>query len=163
MATIILNANTAVVWASAVAAVAAPTAAECNGGTRLETLLRSDGLQIDPRNQKVPSGNLGTKYELERFGTVGYDVKLGFHHDTVADTAWSLFPYKTAGFLIVRRGIARATSFAASQGNGGANGTVAVYPLEAGMADEANPPGNWDFDLEFALYADPADRAVVAA
>lgn len=162
MPTIILNANTAVVWANSVSNVLLPTAAECNGGTRLETLLRSDAVQIDVRNNKVPSGNLASRYELERFGMVGYDVKLGFHHDTLVDTAWALFPFKTSGYLIVRRGIARATTFSTGQGGGGPNGTLAVYPLESGMGDEANPPGNWDFDVEFALFADPGDRAVVA-
>jgi hypothetical protein len=162
VAVIILNANTAVSWVSAVAAVASPTAGELNGGIRLEGLLASDGLSIAPNNNKVPTGNLGTKYELERFGTVGYAVKMKFHHDTVTDTAWTTFPFKTAGFLAVRRGIAKATTFATGQGSGGPNGTLAVLPLECGMADEMDPPGNWDFELEFALTADPADRAVVA-
>lgn len=162
MAVIILNANTAVTWVSSIATVASPTATELNGGTRLEPLLTSDGLNIDPSSDKVDVGNLGTKYKLERFGMVGYAVKLKFHHDTVADTAWNLFPFKTAGFLAVRRGIAKATTFATSQGSGGANGTLAVLPLECGMADEVNPPADWDFELEFALTADPADRAVVA-
>lgn len=162
MPVIILNANTAVVWISAVVNVLLPTAAECNGGIRLENILRTDGLDISPRNNKMAAGNLGSRYELERMGMIGYDVKLGFHHDTVADTAWTTFPYKTSGFLAVRRGLAKATTFATGQGSGGANGTLAVYPLEAGVAGEVNPPNNWDFDLEFALYADPADRAVVA-
>lgn len=162
MAVIILNGNTAVVWMSAVANIFLPTAAELNGGTRLEPIMRSDGLDITPKTNKIAADNLGSKYMLERMAMIGYDLKLGFHHDTLADTAWSLFPYKTAGFLAVRRGIAKATTFATGQGNGGPNGTLAVYQIEAGMADESNPPGNWDFDLEFAMFADPADRAVVA-
>jgi hypothetical protein len=162
MAVIILNANTAVVWMAAVANILLPTPAELNGGTRLEPVLRSDGLDITPKNNKIAADNLGSKYLLERMGMVGYDVKLGFHHDTLADIGWNLFPFKTSGFLGVRRGIAKATTFATGQGSGGPNGTLAVYGLEAGMADEANPPGNWDFDLELAMYTDPADRAVVA-
>lgn len=162
MAVIILNANTAVVWASAIVTVGSPTAAELNGGIRLEGLLAPDGLSISPSNNKVPTGNLGTKYDLERFGTVGYAVKLKFHHDTVTDTGWTTFPFKTAGFLAIRRGIAKATTFATGQGTGGPSGTLAVLPLECGMADEIDPPGNWDFELDFAMYADPADRATVA-
>lgn len=162
MAVIILNANTAVVWCSAIAVVGSPTATELNGGIRLENLMPSDGLAIAPNANKVPTGNLGSRYDTERFGTIGYSVKLKFHHDTVTDTAWTTFPYKTGGFLAVRRGIAKATTFATGQGAGGASGTLAVLPLESGMADEVDPPNNWDFELEFALIADPADRAVVA-
>lgn len=162
MAVIILNANTAVAWCTSIGTVGSPTAAECNAGTRLENLLTSDGLAIAPKNNLIPAGNLGTKYEWERFSTIGYTVKLKFHHDTITDTAWTTFPFKTAGFLVVRRGIAKATTFTTGQGSGGPNGTVAVYPLEAGMADEVDPPNNWDFELEMALIADPADRATVA-
>lgn len=163
MAVIILNANVSVRWASSIVNINLPTPTECNNAIPLETLLRSDGLDITVSNTKSPAGNLGSRYDLERMGTIGYGVKLGFHHDTVADTAWGLFPYKTAGVLIVRRGLARTTTFATGQGsNGGPNGTLALYPLEAGVANEATPPGNWDFDLEFALYGDPAERAVVA-
>lgn len=162
MPVIILNANTAVRWAAAISNVLLPTAAECNGATTVEPLVRSDGLQVDIRNNKVPAGNLGSKYELERMGMIGYDVKLGLHHDTLIDTAWSLWPYKTQGYLIIRAGLARATTFATGQGGGGATGTLRVLPLESGLGDETNPPGNWDFDVEFALWADPGDRAVVA-
>jgi hypothetical protein len=162
MAVIILNANTAAAWVSAIATIGSPTATELNGGIRLEGLLTSDGLSVSPRNNKLSIANLGTKYELERFSTVGYDVKLKFHHDTVTDTGWTTFPFKTLGFLAIRRGIAKATTFATGQGSGGANGTLLVLPLECGMADEIDPPNNWDFELDFALTADPADRAVVA-
>lgn len=162
MAVIILNANTAVAWCTSIGTVGSPTAAECNAGIRLEGFLTSDGLTLSPKLNRSPTGNLGSKYDTERFSTVGYDVKMKFHHDTVTDTAWTTFPFKTAGFLVVRRGIAKATAFATSQGNGGPNGTVQVLPLECGMSDEVDPPNNWDFELEFTLISDPADRAVVA-
>jgi len=159
---IYLNANTAVGWASSVANVNAPTAGECNGAIRLETLMPSDGLAIGITNNKTPTGNLGTIFDLERIATIGAAVKLKFHHDTLADTAWNLLPFRTLGFLIVRRGIARATTFTTGQGGGGANGTIMVLPLESGYADEIDPPNNWDFELDFAMYAEPGLRAVVA-
>ena len=162
MPVIYLRGNVAVVWAANVVNVNAPTAAECNGGTRLEGFLTPDGLTVDPASAKEASGNLGTKYDLERFSTIAYDIKLKFHHDTLSDVPWNLFPFKASGFLIVRRGLAKVTTFATSQGNGGPNGTVGVYPLESGLADEVNPDANWDFEVPFALTADPGDRAVVA-
>jgi hypothetical protein len=157
-----LNANTAVGWASSVANVNAPTAAECTAATRLETLMPSDGLAIGITNNKTATGNLGSIFDLERIATVGASVKLKFHHDSVTDSAWTLLPFRTLGYLIVRRGLARATAFAAGQGNGGAQGTVMVLPLETGYADEIDPPANWDFELDCAMYADPGLRAVVA-
>lgn len=162
MGIIILNANTKAVWCSSIATVQSPTTTELNAGTALETIVPTDGLAVSPRNAKLTTANLGTKYELERFSTVGYDVKLKFFHDTVTDTAWSLFPFKTGGFLAIRRGLARTTAWATGQGSGGPNGTLLVLPLECGMADEVDPPANWSFELEYALTADPADRAVVA-
>jgi hypothetical protein len=162
VAVIILNANTAVAWVAAISTIGSPTAAELNGGTRLETLLRSDGLTIGVTNNKTPAGNLGTIYEWERFSTVAYAIKLAFHHDTVADTAWALFPRKTSGYLACRRGLARATTFATGQGNGGANGTLQIWQVECGSSDEVDPPNDWDFELDFAMIADPAERAVVA-
>lgn len=162
MATIILNANTAVSWVSAISTIGSPTAAELNGGTRLETMLASDGLSIGFTNNSSDISNLGTIYGWKTPSTVDISIKLKFHHDTVADTAWGLFPRGTSGFLAVRRGIARATTFATGQGGGGANGTLAVWKLICGSPDEVDPPNNWDFELDFFMIADPAERAVVA-
>lgn len=162
MPVVILNGNTKAVWCSSIATVQSPTAAELNGGTALETFVRTDGLKVSLDQEKVPSGNLGTKYKWERFGLIGYAVEMGLHHDTVADTAWLLFPFKTAGFLAIRTGLARTTAFATGQGAGGATGALKVLPLECGMTDEMDPPDNWDFTVPFALIGDPAERAVVA-
>lgn len=162
MAVIILRKNVAVVWVTAIASITAPTAAELNGGTRLETVLTTDGLDLGGNESNSDISNLGSEFDTETIGTIGYKPKLKFHQDTTSATIWALFARRSTGFLVVRRGITRATTFATSQGNGGANGTVQVFPVMCGSTMEAAPPGNWDYELTFAMTGDPAERAVVA-
>lgn len=164
MAVVILDGRVRVTWCTAISNINSPTTTELNAGTALETLIRPDGLKINPSTAKVDSSNLGSKYTTNRAGRVDYAVSLTIHHDGTTDTAWSLFPYRTSGFLVVRRGIDRTTAWTTGQGAGAATGTIAILPLESGMPDESDPAPNtnWDFEVEFFLTADPADRAVVA-
>lgn len=156
MAVIIIDGRVTAVWCNAVANLAAPTATEANGGTRLEGLITPDGLDIKVGTGSVNSSNLGSKFTTTRAGRISPEVNITFHHDTV-DTAWNLFQYRTTGVLIVRRGIDKATSFASTQ-------PVAVYPLEAGAADESKPApdSTYDFMVPFFVYLDPELRAAIA-
>jgi len=164
MAVVILDGRVAVAWCTSVATLAAPTVTEINAGTRLETLITPDGLTINPTTAAVDVSALSSLYTWKRGGRVDYSIKLKFHHDGTTDTAWTLFPRRTSGFLVVRRGISIATAFATGQGSGGPNGTIAIYPLETALPDESDPAPNvnWDFEIDFFLNADPSDRSVVA-
>lgn len=157
MSVIIIDGRVTVVWCNAVANLAAPTAAEANGGVRLETLITPDGLDIKMNTGSVNTSNLGSTFTTMRAGRRAPEVSITFHHDSPTDTAWNLFPYRTTGVLLVRRGIDKATSFASGQ-------RVAALPLEAGEADEAKPApdSNYDFTVPFFVYLDPETRAVIA-
>lgn len=156
MAVIIIDGRVRVTWCNSVANLAAPTAAEANGGTPLEGLITPDGLDIKIGTGSVNSSNLGSKFTTARAGRITPEVSITFHHDTV-DTAFNLFQYRTTGVLLVRRGIDKATAFASGQ-------PVQALPLEAGMADEQKPApdSTHDFMVPFFVYLDPEPRAVIA-
>jgi len=157
MAVVIIDGRVAVDWCTAIATLASPTTSELNAGTRLETFITPDGLTINPTTAPVDVSNLGSKYTWKRAGRVDIAVKIKFHHDGSTDTAWNLFPYRTNGFLAVRRGIDRTTAFASTQ-------QVECYPLESAEPDQIDPAPNtnWDFTIDFFLTGDPVTRAVIA-
>lgn len=158
MSVVIIDGRVAVAWCTSIATMSAPTVAEINAGTRLETFITPTGLNITPTTAASDVSNLGSKAVAERAGRVKYAVKCVFHHDGGVDTAWSLFTYRTNGFLVVRRGIDRPVAFASTQ-------NVEVYALECGEPDQVDPsPGaNWDFNVDFFLTESGYQaRAVVA-
>lgn len=157
MAVVIIDGRVAVDWCTAISNLAAPTTTELNAGTRLETFITPDGLSINPTTAAVDVSNLGSKYTWKRAGRIDFAVKIKFHHDGGTDTSWNLFPYRTNGFMVVRRGIDRTTAFASTQ-------QVEVYPLESAEPDQTDPSPNtdWDFEVDFFLTGDPQTRAVIA-
>lgn len=158
MAVVIIDGRVRVTFATAVANMASPTTAELNAGTALETFITPTGLSITPTTGPVDVSNLGSKANAERAGRVKYAIKLTIHHDGGTDTAWNLFPYRTNGFLVVRRGIDRTTAYASSQ-------PVEVYAVETGEPDQVDPSpsGVWDFNVDcFLTEAGYQPRAVIA-
>ena len=158
MAVVIIDGRVAVAFCTASGNMAAPTTSEINAGTRLETLITPTGLVITPTTGAVDVSNLGSKANAERAGRVKYQIKCTIHHDGSTDTAWNLLPYRTNGFLVVRRGIDRTVAFATSQ-------QVEVYAVETGEPDQVDPAPNgvWDFIVDCFLTENGYQaRAVVA-
>lgn len=158
MAVVIIDGRVRVTWCTAIANMAAPTTAELNAGTALETFITPTGLVINPTTGAVDVSNLGSKATAERAGRVKYAVKITFHHDGSADTAYNLFPYRTNGVLIVRRGTDRTVAWATSD-------KTETYALECGEPDQVDPApsGVWDFVVDFFLTESGyQSRAVVA-
>jgi hypothetical protein len=157
MAVVIIDGRVAVAFCTSIATTAAPTVAEINAGTRLETYITPDGLEITTDTTPVPTSNLGSTVDTERAGRRKPSISIKFHHDGTSDVAWNLLPYRTNGFLVVRRGIDRTTAFASTQ-------KVQVYPVEAGESNEQSPAPNtsWDFTVPMYITADFEPRAVVA-
>jgi hypothetical protein len=158
MSVVIIDGRVAVAWCTAIANMAAPTVAEINAGTRLETFITPTGLVINPTTGAVDVSALASKATAQRAGRVAYAIKMTFHHDGTADTAYNLFPYRTNGFAVVRRGIDRTQAVATSD-------KVEVYALETGEPDQVDPApsGVWDFAVDFFLTESGyQSRAVVA-
>lgn len=159
MAVVTMDGRTAVGYAATIATIGSPTVTELTtGSTRLETFILPDGLEITPATGTVDVSNLGSVQNASRAGRITWTIKITFHHDGATDTAWNLFPYRTGGFLWVRRGIDRATTPATGQ-------KLAVYAIETGEPDEVDPKpdGTWDFMSDFFVTENGFNsRAVVA-
>lgn len=157
MSVVIIDGRVRVTFATAIANVAAPTVAELNAGTALEGLIVPDGLDIGITTNSVDTSNLGSTFTTNRAGRKVPSITVGFHHDSPTDTAWNLLPYRTTGFLVVRRGIDRTTAWTIGD-------KVGVYPVEAGEPNEVKPgpDSTWDFSVMLFVTSDPNQRAVVA-
>jgi hypothetical protein len=157
MSVVIIDGRVRVQFCTAIATIGAPTTTELNAGTSLELLITPDGLDINVGTNKVDTSNLGSTFTTNRAGRKTPEITVTFHHDSPTDTAWNLLPYRTVGFLVVRRGIDRTTAYATGD-------KLGVYPVESGEGNEVKPKpdGTWDFMIPLFVTADPNQRAVVA-
>lgn len=149
---------TLVYWTGSIASKAAPTVAEITAGTRISGFLTKDGLDIPFQQNTVDNADLEDTFDSKAVGTYGGDITLTMKRNNSADTAWNLAVYATAGFLVVRRGIAVATAIAASQ-------KVEVYPGQ--MHEPVPVPTATNelakFKLLIAVTDQPNLKATVAA
>lgn len=158
MSVVIIDGRVRVSFLTAVATLGSPTTTELNAGTALETFITPTGLTITPTTGAVDVSNLGSKANAERAGRVKYQIKLTLHHDGGTDTAWNLLPYRTNGFLAVRRGIDRTVAWTSTQ-------ALEMYAIETGEPDQVDPApsGVWDFIIDcFLTESGYVARAAVA-
>lgn len=157
MARYVHEGNTKVSWVPTIADISAPTVAELTAGTDLSTLLTKDGLSLPDSQNMVDSSTLADTFDAQRVGSWGGSITLTGFRDDTNDTLWDLAVYGTEGYLVVRRGLAYDTAWAASQ-------DVEVYPAEmhepvpnaTGANEEAR------FTLALAVTGQPNKRAAVA-
>lgn len=165
MAPVIMDGRVKVSFCTSVANIALPTVSELTGGTAtsLEGFITPDGLTISPTTGKVDTSNVGSTFTTNRAGRRAFDIKLKIHHDGTTDVGWNIMPYRTNGFLVVRKGIDKATNFLTGQGAAN-TGVLQVFPIEAAEPDDVDPQpdSTWDFEIELFLTADPNTRAQVA-
>jgi hypothetical protein len=163
MAVVIMDGRVRVSFCTSIANIALPTTTELNAGTALEGYITPDGLVITPTTGKVDTSNVGSTFTTNRAGRKAFDIKLKIHHDGTTDVGWNLLPYRTNGYLVVRKGIDKATAYATGQGAAN-NGVLQVFPIEAAEPDDVDPQpdSTWDFEVELYLTGDPNTRAQVA-
>lgn len=114
---------------------AAPTAAQLNAGTRLETFMRN--MPNIPRSANlVDIATLDDKYESRQVGTRGGEmITAEFLRDGTTDTAYTTLAEDASGyFVIARKGIAGATFAAADK--------VDVYPVTVASKVDGTPGRN---------------------
>ena len=157
MTAVNIDGRTRVTWATAIANQAAPTTAELNAGTALEGFITPDGLDITIATGSVDISNLGSTFTTQVAGRKTVTMSLTFQHDSPTDTPYNLVPYRTNGFVVVRRGVDRTQAWATSD-------KVEVYPVQTGEAIQIKPApdSTWDFTSPMFVTADPTTRAVVA-
>jgi hypothetical protein len=157
MSVVIIDGRVRVSWLTACANIAAPTVAEANAGTALEGFITPDGLDIGMDTGGVDNSNLGSTFTTMRAGRKKPTISITFHHDSPTDTPYNLLPYRTTGFLLVRRGVDKTTVYAIGD-------KVEVYPVESGEATQVKPgpDSTWDFTSPMFVTSDPNTRAVMA-
>ena len=157
MSAVIIDGRVRVTFATAIANQAAPTTTELNAGTALEGYLTPDGLNIGMSTGSVDTSNLGSTFTTQRAGRKAPTMTLRFQHDSPTDTPYNLLPYRTVGFVVVRRGVDKTTAWTSGD-------KVEVYPIETGEPTQISPApdSTWDFESPVSVTADPTTRAVVA-
>lgn len=115
--------KTKVYWVATISNKAAPTTAELNAGTSLAAFLKKDGLNINLSQNMVDNADLEDTFDAQGVGTYGGSMELTLYRDDTTETAWNLFVYGTAGYIVVRRGIAYSTAWTAAQ-------KAEVYPAQ---------------------------------
>lgn len=157
MSVVIIDGRVRVTFATSISNVAAPTVAELNAGTNITSYITPDGLDIGMETGGVDTSNLASTFTTMRAGRKKPGISITFHHDSPTDTPYNLFPYRTTGYIIVRRGVDTTTANATSD-------KCEVYPVESGEATQAKPSvdATWDFTIPFFVMSDPNTRAVVA-
>lgn len=159
MGDLISDGKTRVVWASSIANIAAPTAAECNGALDLTKRITPDGLKADPTTADVDTSSLASRFDTRTVGRIGFENELTMKRgdNPTDDLPYTTLKYGVTGYMIVRRGIAFETAFAAGQ-------QVEVYPAICGERANIPPAANEvsKFTAPIKVTDAPATDAVVA-
>lgn len=135
MADIVNDGMTKVSFVATISDTAAPTVAELNAGTALESFLTPDGLGMDFGNDSVDVTALSSTYNAELPGrqTVSTELTLKHQGDTAAP--FSTFASKPEGYIVVRRNLAATTAWTAAQ-------VAEVYPVQIGTRRRQAPAAN---------------------
>lgn len=111
--------NTKATFVPSISSISAPTVAELtdSGIVALENTVTDDGLDISFDEGTVEGNVLASTQDNEAPGRSKANIELTYYRDSTssADRMWSVMTRGTAGFLVVRRGLAAATGYAASQ------------------------------------------------
>lgn len=152
-----VDGNLKVSFVPAIANIHAPTTTELNAGTSLETLITPTGLQVKPTTASVDTSNLASTFTTSGAGRRSFAITVEMKRQTPVDTAFNLVPYRTAGFLVIRRNLASTVAWASAQ-------NVDVYPVITGEPELAPPAMNevQKFTSSMMTSSDPDTRAVIA-
>ena len=156
MARLIADGEIKLQWVPTIANPAAPTVAELTGGTEITGLVRS--LETPLEGNAPDASDVSSAFNKTVAGTYGGSVSAEMYRDDTADTAFTLFPRNTTGYLVIRRFGGSTVAFAAAD-------EVEVWHLRV----ITRSPSNIDretvqmFNTQFATLDEPELEAVVAA
>lgn len=140
--------------------IALPTAAELTAGTLLQSTLTADGLVgFEATTAEVDTTSLASTFSTKNLGRDEYSgTMLRLKKQTVGtDPVRTLLARGTAGFVVIRRGIAETTAWVAAQ-------QVEVYPVICGRRKELTPEANsvLRYEVPVMITLAPNPDAVVA-
>lgn len=152
--------NIRVQFVTSIASKAAPTAAELNAGLRLDAVASAEGLiGWEPTTASVNNRKLSSTFNSSDVGSISIDEStIEFFKQSGTDTIYTTLVKLAVGFIVIRRSLAAATTFAAAQPLQG------VYPVRCGQRSwvgvEENTNERWR--MPFKITDEPAFDAVVA-
>lgn len=157
MARLIPNDNTWVGFASSIANIHAPTAAEINAAINLTGFLIS--LNASSRGNTVPTPAFDTLFETTTTGTSAATFDADFYRDSAVDTAWTTFPRGTSGFFIISR-----FGGSGSLNKPTSSDHVEIWPIAVTSRTMANMSNNTvlTFTVSCAVNIEPDENATVA-
>jgi len=133
--------------------IAGPKVSDVVGSVDLTEYV--SGLNFAAQGNVVPTPNLKQLFETSIEGTSTATATMDCYRDDEIDSAWTVLPRKTRGFIIISR-------FGGMPSNSGDH--CEVWPVRVSSRTNANLTNNTPatFTLTFAVVQDPAEDAVVA-
>lgn len=158
MARLIPNERTWIGFATTVASIAAPTAAEVAAATDLTGFCVS--LNAASQGNTVPTPSFDTLFETSIPGTVQAQFQADFYRDDEDDDAWDTLPRGTDGFFIIARFGGTGTDNLPI-----ATDVVEVWPVKVTSRSMQNLASNQVqmFSVQCSVPVEPNEAAVVAA
>lgn len=158
MADIISDGYVKVGWVTTLSSLTSPTATQITAGVDLESFLTPDGLGIELGDEAVDTSALNSTFSTEKAGRGTVSIELTFKDQGQANPPWSTFATRgTAGYLVVRTGVAATTDWAASQK---VDVYSVVYADRKPLAPAANEVAK--FSIQLFSTADPSIAVTVA-
>lgn len=138
MADVYADGNTRVAFVGSISNIAAPTTAELNAGTLLQSYITADGLMgYEATTAEVDTTSLASTFNTKTIGRDDFSgTGLRLKKQTYgSDTVFSLLTRGTSGYVVIRRGITESTAWTAAQ-------SVEVYPVTCGQRKMLAPEAN---------------------
>lgn len=151
--------TTRVAYVPSIASIAAPTVAELNAGTLLQSYVTPDGLVgFEATTAEVDTSSLASTFDTKGIGRDSFSgTMLRLKKQSGVDTPYGLMTRGTEGYIVIRRWIPETTAWAAAQ-------KVEVYPIVCGrerlLPAEANSVSK--YEVPTMVRSAPELRATVA-
>lgn len=156
MADLVSDGKIRIYWVTAIANISAPTVAELNAGTRLDTFVTPDGLKREWTTQPVDNSRISSTFDTEDVGRRKPALGVTIIRQDGTDVIFNLLAYKAVGFLVVRDNIDASTAWAAAQ-------KCEVYPAKCHQRSKMYGPNTLQrADIPISCTTDPDDNATVA-
>lgn len=128
MADVVGTAKLKITWVLSIASLTAPTAAELNAGTDIQTVVIKDGLDEKHEQEAVDNTHIASAKETERGGTSKDEMELTIKKQaaSVDDIGFNTLVPEQLGYLVIRRDKLHTQAYAAGD-------VVSIYPSECGV------------------------------
>jgi hypothetical protein len=158
LADIVVDGTVRVAFVPTISNQAAPTTAELNAGTLLQSVMTPDGLQNwQPTTAAVDNSALDSTFTTSTIGRDSFNnPTMQFKKQASGDTVYNLLLRATAGFVVIRRYVASGTAWTTGQ-------AVEVYPVICGQTLGVDPAANEvaKYQIPFMVTASATIRAAI--